>query len=85
MKYLTRVVEEYRVESEAEAAKLIEDAKKDNHFILGKYASQYKERKSKGEVIDCYWKVSLTKNFADEKEPQFQTEVSYSNGMESAF
>lgn len=85
MKYLIKTKEEYRVESEAEAVKLIEDAKADNHFILSKYENQYKERKQKGEVIDSYWKVTLTKQFTDEKEPAFSTEVTYENGMESAY
>lgn len=85
MKYLISSKEIYRVGSEAEAVKLIEDAKADNHFILSKYENQFKERKQKGEVIDSYWKVTLTKNFTDEKEPMFQTEVTYENGMESAF
>jgi hypothetical protein len=85
MKYLISSKEIYRVGSEAEAVKLIEDAKSDNHFILSKYENQFKERKQKGEVVDSYWKVTLTKNFTDEKEPMFQTEVTYENGMESAF
>lgn len=85
MKYLIKTKEEYRVGSEAEAVRLIEEAKKDNHFILLKYENQYKERKQKGEVVDSYWKVTLTKTFTDEKEPMFSTEISYSNGMESAF
>ena len=52
MKYLLKTTEVYRVDSEAEAAQLIDDAKKESGYILGKYASQYKERKQKGEVID---------------------------------
>ena len=52
MKYLISTTEIYRADSEAEAVQLIEDAKKDNHFVLSKYSSQFKERKQKGEVID---------------------------------
>lgn len=85
MKYLLTTTEVYRVESENEAKKMIEEAKEDNHFILKKYTSEYKERKQKGEVIDTYWKVSLVKTFTDEKEPQFRTDVSYANDVESAF
>lgn len=84
-KYLITTTEVYRVESEAEVDKIIEEAKADNHFILQKYTSQFKERKSKGEVIDSYWKVSLTKEFTSEKEPQFRTQISYANDVESAF
>lgn len=85
MKYLITTTEIYRVESEEESKKLIEEAKSDNHFILKKYSSEYKERKSKGEVIDAYYKVSLTKSFTDEKDPQFRTQIEYSNDVESAF
>lgn len=85
MKYLLTTTEVYRVESENEAKKMIEEAKEDNHFILKKYTSEYKERKQKGEVIDTYWKVSLVKTFTDEKEPQLRTIVSYANDVDSAF
>lgn len=85
MKYLISTTEVYRVDSEDEAKKMIEDAKADNHFILKKYTSEFKERKSKGEVIDAYWKVSLVKTFTDEKEPEFRTEITYANDIESAF
>lgn len=85
MKYLLTTTEVYRVESENEAKKMIEEAKEDNHFILKKYTSEYKEKKQKGEVIDTYWKVSLVKTFTDEKEPQLRTIVSYANDVDSAF
>lgn len=85
MKYLIQTTEVYRVDSEAQVKQIIEDAKNDNHFIVTKYTSQYKERKQKGEVIDAYWKLSITKQFTDEKEPEFQTEIQYANSLESAF
>ena len=85
MKYLLTTTEVYRVESENEAKKMIEEAKEDNHFILKKYTSEYKEKKQKGEVIDTYWKVSLVKTFTDEKDPQLRTIVSYANDVDSAF
>ena len=85
MKYLLTTTEVYRVESKNEAKKMIEEAKEDNHFILKKYTSEYKERKQKGEVIDTYWKVSLVKTFTDEKDPQFRTVVSYASDVDSAF
>lgn len=77
MKYLITTTEVYRVDTEAEAQALIEAAKTDNHFILNKYVSEYKERKSKGEVIDEYFKVSLVKSFTDIKEPDSQVSVEY--------
>ena len=75
--YLINTVETYRVDIEAEAAKLIEDAKKSNQFILAKYTSTLKERKQKGEVVDSWYKVTLTKSFDDEKEPIGCATVSY--------
>ena len=85
MKYLIQTVETYRVDKEDEAKRMIEEAKSDNHYILKKYSSEYKEKKQKGEVIDTYYKVTLTKAFTDEKEPEFRTEISYANDIESAF
>lgn len=85
MKFLIQTTETYRVDSEEQVKQIIEEAKNDNHFIVKKYTSQFKERKQKGEVIDAYWKLSITKEFADEKEPQFQTEIEYTNNMDSAF
>ena len=49
----------------------------DNSYILGKYTSEHKERKSKGEVIDEYWKLTLTKLFNDIKEPDNVYDVTY--------
>ena len=83
MKFLLETTESYRVSSEAEVTQLIEAAKKDNHYILKKHTSQVKERKQKGEVIDTWYKVTLTKYFTDEKDPEGTTEVVYNDG--SAF
>ena len=85
MKYLISTTEIYRADSEAEAVQLIEDAKRDNHFILSKYSSQFKERKQKGEVVDSWYQVSLKKVFTDEKEPEFSTHITYSDGVGGEF
>ena len=85
MKYLISTTDIYRADSEAEAVQLIEEAKQDNHFILAKYSSQFKERKQKGEVVDSWYQVSLKKVLTDEKEPEFSCKVIYSDGMERAF
>lgn len=81
MKFLLTTTEVYRVDNEAEAEKIIEEAKADNHFILSKYSSQFKEKKQKGEVVESYHKVTLVKEFTSEKEPTHQTDVIYSNGV----
>jgi len=76
-KYLVSTVETYRVDSEAEVKRVIEEAKQDKSFSLTKYTSEYKERKLKGEVIDTYFKLQLTKVFNDIKEPDTFVEVNY--------
>ena len=77
MKYLLKTVETYRVATEDEAKKLIEDAKKDRNFTLVKYLSEIREQKSKGEVIDSWYRVTSTKAFTDEKEPDTTVIVNY--------
>ena len=76
-KYLVSTVETYRVDTETETTKAIEEAKNDNSYVLGKYTSEHKERKSKGEIIDEYWKLSLTKIFNDIKNPDSVIDINY--------
>lgn len=78
MKYLIKTVETYRVASEEEAKQVIEDAKKAGTYFLSKYNSEYKCTKAKGEVIDEWYRVTLTKEFTSEKEPENYADVSYS-------
>ena len=77
MKYLITTTEVYRVDTETEAQALIEAAKNDNHFTLSKYISEHKEHKSKGEIVDEYYKVSLVKAFTSIKEPDTQIGIEY--------
>lgn len=77
MKYLCQVQEIYRVDSEAEAAALIEEAKSDHRFTLLKSSTEYKTVKSKGEIVEEYWKTTLVKHFTDLKEPDVTVDVSY--------
>lgn len=76
-KYLVSTVETYRVDTESEATRAIEEAKNDNSYILGKYTNEHKEKKSKGEVVDEYWKLTLTKLFNDIKEPDSIITINY--------
>ena len=76
-RYLCQVQEIYRVDSEAEAAKLIEEAKRDSRFTLLKSSTEYKTVKAKGEIVDEYWKTTLVKHFTDLKEPDATVEVNY--------
>lgn len=83
-KYLINVTETYRVDTEAEAAKIIEEAKADGNYVLSKYSSVKKERKQKGEIIDEWYRLTLTKVFEDEKEPIGSATIEY-NTDGSAF
>ena len=83
MKYLITTTEVYRFSSEDEATNFIEAAKKESGYVLTKHTVEYKERKQKGEVVDMWYKVTLTKYFTSEKEPEGTTEIVYEDG--SAF
>lgn len=76
-KYLCTVVETYRVDSEAESDQLIEEARDSDIFTLTKTSSQKKEVKAKGEVIDEYYLVSLTKVIQNPKEPEISVNLVY--------
>lgn len=78
MNYLVKTVETYRVANESEAKKLIESAKAEKGYTLSKYSSEYKSTKAKGEVVDEWYRVVLTKEFNIEKEPDTYVKVDYS-------
>ena len=60
---IVKITEEYIVDTEEEVKALIEKAKADTGFELIKYSSDKKEKKSKGEVIDSWYSLKLTKKF----------------------
>lgn len=78
-RYLIETTEIYRVDSEAEASELINKAKQDAYGVV-KYSSVHKERKAKGEIVDEWYRVSLTRKFTDEKEPVEDVGINYTNG-----
>ena len=75
--YLITVTETYRVDTEAQVEQMLEESKQNTTYTLVKYSSTYKEKKVKGEVIDSWFKVTLTKQFNDEKEPIATVNISY--------
>lgn len=77
MRYLIQTVETYRADTETEAKGVIEEAKSAGEYTLTKYSSEKKEVKAKGEVIDEYYKVTLTKFFTDIKSPETIASVIY--------
>lgn len=77
MEYLITVNECHYVDTQREVDEMIEKAKNSDLFALKKYTSELKQIKSKGEVIDTYYKVTLTKAFNDIKDPTTPIYVSY--------
>lgn len=76
-RYLIKTVETYRVANDNEAKRLIEEAKNDSAYTLAKYSSEQKCTKQKGEIVDEWVRVSLTKEFCTEKEPDVTASVHY--------
>lgn len=77
MRYLIKVTEQYRCDTEEEARVLIEEAKKDNQYTVIKSSSEIKTVKSKGEIVDEYRRVMITKEFTTEREPDCQIRPEY--------
>lgn len=70
MRYLITTVETYRVDTQEDAEKLIKEAKGAKEYSLKKYSSEEKFVKAKGEVVDSWYRVTLTKEWDNEKEPE---------------
>ncbi len=79
-KYLISTVETYRVDSENEAKTLIDEAKKERVGEVTKYGCIQKQQKAKGEVVQEWYRVTLTKVFNDEKEPYSVISANYKIG-----
>jgi hypothetical protein len=63
---LIKTVETYRAESESEAQTFIDEQKdraNSGEFELKKYVTEKKQVKSKGEVVEEFYLVTVTKNF----------------------
>jgi hypothetical protein len=67
--HLIKTVETYRCDTETEAKDFIESQRHSGIYILEKHSSEIKSRKEKGEIVDEWYRVSVTKSFDDEKEP----------------
>lgn len=67
--YLIKVTEQYKCDSEAEAKNLIDEAKRNNQYTVTKSSSEIKTMKQKGEIVDEWRRVLITKEFNQEKEP----------------
>ena len=82
--FLVKTLETYRVNSEAEVDRVIEEAKKDGRFELLKYEAVKKNKKQKGEIIDEWIRLTLHKGFNEEPEPTSTIDVVY-NVSQGAF
>lgn len=81
-KYLTRVVETYRCDSEEEAKRLIEESKGSHQYSVIKSTDEIKNAKQKGEIVDEWHRVTITKDFNNEKEPLIPFTPYYDEGKE---
>jgi len=77
MKYLTNVVETYRVGTVAEVQSFHEELKNNPQFTLASFGYKTKQIKEKKEVIEEYQLVTVKKLFNDEKEPDSSIEIEY--------
>ena len=77
MRYLIQTQEVYRADTDVEAQGLITEAKQAGEYELAKYSSEKKEVKAKGEIIDEFYKVTLTKLFTDIKDPSERVTITY--------
>lgn len=69
-RYLIKVTEQYRCDSEAEANQLINEAKESHEYTVIKSSNEIKTLKQKGEIVDEWRRVLITKEFNVEKEPE---------------
>jgi hypothetical protein len=76
-KYLITTTETYRVDSEEAVEAILEEAKNDSNYTLVKYSSTYKEKKEKGDVVDYWYRLTLTKAFTEEKDPDRDVQITY--------
>ena len=63
---LTKVTETYTVDTEQEAMDMLEDAKNEQMskgYVLQKSGYSVKQKKQKGEIVEEYFIVNLTKTF----------------------
>lgn len=75
--YLIKTTEVYRCDTEKEANELIKEAKQSSVYSVIKTSSEIRTLKQKGEIVDEWRRVTITKSFTDEKEPVDQIYISY--------
>lgn len=74
--------EKYRCDTEAEAKWLIEQAKKSSQYTVKKVREEIRTQKQKGEIVDEWKRVIITKEFCQEKEPDCELMPVYTDDRE---
>ena len=77
MRYLTNVVETYRIGTVAEVQSFHEELKNNPQFTLASFGYKTKQIKEKKEVMEEYQLVTVKKLFNDEREPDSNIEIEY--------
>ena len=78
IKYLISAVNTVRVHTVADVETLHEELKNNSDFDLVEFSYKTKDVKVKREVVDQYQVVKYKLVFTEEKEPERQVEVEYS-------
>lgn len=80
MTYLIKVTEQYRCDTEDAAKALVEKAKNNRKYTVIKSSDEIKVTKAKGEVVDEWHRVIITKEITSEKEPDSMVSLNYREG-----
>lgn len=76
-RYLTQTAETYRINTEEEVKETLEEFKAASAYEIKKASYEKKQIKEKGEVVDEYWLLTVTKIFNDSKEPANIVDIKY--------
>lgn len=68
-KYLVRRTDVYRVDTENEAKAFVEQQKANSKYEVVKHSTELRNAKSKGEIVDEWYRVTIVKNCNEEKDP----------------
>ena len=76
-KYLVNTTETFRVDTLEEVERLQEEVKSDHRYETASFTYKSKCSKSKGEIVDEWYQVTIKKKFNDEKEPITTVNIDY--------
>ena len=67
--YLIKTTEVFRCDTEKEANEFIKEQKNSTDYEVTKSTIENRQMKAKGEIVDEWKRVTITKVFCEEKEP----------------